>query len=213
MTIPRRGPGALALSLAVAIAGVGAGCTPLGPAGEPTPRATTATWRPTGIGELRPTGPLQVARVTRITDGDTIRVVLRGREERVRYIGIDTPELARDGDPAEPFAVAAMEANAALVTGREVVLEKDVSETDDFGRLLRYVWLAPARDGASNSDSASRDPAAEVASDGWRLVNLELVRGGYATAVTYPPDVARADLFRTAEREAREAGRGLWAEE
>ena len=70
------------------------------------------------------------------------------------------------------------------------MLERDVSDTDHYDRLLRYVWL---RDG-----------------DGWVFVNLELVRRGFAQVVTYPPDVHWTDTFLDAQREARDAGVGLW---
>jgi micrococcal nuclease len=81
-------------------------------------------------------------------------------------------------------------ANARLVEGRSVVLEKDVSETDRFGRLLRYVWL--------------------VDGDRWTMVNLALVDQGYAQVETDPPDVRHADRFVRAQRAARAAGLGLW---
>jgi nuclease-like protein len=81
-------------------------------------------------------------------------------------------------------------ANQALVGGRTVVLEKDVSETDRYGRLLRYVWL---HEGTT-----------------WILVNLELVRQGVASAATYPPDVKYVDLFLSAEGTARDSSVGLW---
>src|SRR5690606_13274468 len=85
----------------------------------------------------------------------------------------------------------AADANAALVAGREVVLEKDVSETDQYGRLLRHVWI--------QTDA------------GWTLVGLELLRLGYAQVTTYPPDVKYVDeLFLPAQQTAREAGLGLW---
>ena len=100
---------------------------------------------------------------------------------RVRYIGIDTPE--RD----QPYAADATALNRSLVEGQDVWLETDVQSTDRYGRLLAYVWA------------------------GDTFVNLELVRQGYATAYTVPPNVRQADAFVQAEREAREAGRGLWA--
>ncbi len=84
----------------------------------------------------------------------------------------------------------ASRANSALVKGRTVVLEKDVSETDRFGRLLRYVWL--------------------VDGERWTLVDLELVGRGFAQVETDPPDVKYADRFVAAQRSAREAGIGLW---
>jgi micrococcal nuclease len=134
---------------------------------------------------------MQVAQVVSITDGDTIRVQFGGSEYRVRYIGMDTPETHFGTEFMGPEAA---QANADLVAGRQVVLEKDVSETDEFGRLLRYVWL--------HDDGT------------WLLVNLELLREGFAQVATYPPDVKYIDpWFLDAQREAREAGIGLWAGE
>lgn len=131
------------------------------------------------------TPPSQTARgvtaqVVRVIDGDTIEVEIEGQAYRVRYIGINTPE--RD----EFFYQEATKANAQLVAGQTVVLEKDVSETDRYGRLLRYVWV------------------------GETMINAELVRRGYAQVATYPPDVKYQELFLELEREARKASRGLW---
>ena len=139
---------------------------------------------------FRPTGPTETARVVRIVDGDTIIVRLAGRDQRLRYIGMDTPETVKPGSPVEWMGPEASKANAALVEGRTVVLEKDVSETDRFGRLLRYVWL--------------------VDGDRWTLVDLELIVRGFAQVETDPPDVKYADRFVAAQRTAREAGLGLW---
>lgn len=122
------------------------------------------------------------AQVVRITDGDTIRVRIGGVERPVRYILINTPETD------QPFGVEATAANRRLVEGQTIYLLKDVSETDRFNRLLRYVFLA----------------------DGTH-VNAELVRQGYAQVATFPPDVTREAEMRAAEAEARAAGRGLWA--
>lgn len=116
---------------------------------------------------------------TRVIDGDTIEV-LGG--ERVRYIGIDTPEMR----PIEAWAEAATSANRELVEGRMVRLELDVQERDRYGRVLAYVWV------------------------GGLLVNEELVRLGYAQVSTYPPNVRYQERFLAAEGEARAAGRGLW---
>jgi micrococcal nuclease len=139
-----------------------------------------------------PSGPTQEAAVVRVVDGDTIIVRLGGQDMRLRYIGIDAPETVRPDHPVEWLGPEASEANRRLVEGRTLILEKDVSETDRFGRLLRYAWL---RDGGD-----------------WLMVNHELVRLGYAQVTTFPPDVKYADLFLEAQREAREAGRGLWGE-
>lgn len=159
------------------------------PTPSPTPVPTARpTPVPTPVFGREPTGPTQLATVASVTDGDTIRVVIDGAEYPVRYIGIDTPEVHGG---VEWMGREASQANAELVSGRQVVLEKDISETDRYGRLLRYVWV---------------DHGA-----GLVLVNLELLRQGFAQVTTYPPDVKYTDaLYLAAQREAREAGLGLW---
>jgi len=123
------------------------------------------------------------ARVIAVVDGDTISVLISGfYERRVRYIGIDAPEMRRDC-----FAPEATAANRQLVLGKDVALERDVSDTDRFGRLLRYVYL----------------PTGE-------MVNELLVRGGYAVARNYPPDTKYRARFEAAERQAQQANAGLW---
>jgi micrococcal nuclease len=140
-----------------------------------------------------PQGPTETARVVRVVDGDTI-VIDRGLgEERVRYIGVDTPETVAPGSPVEWMGPEASTANKRFVGGMEVVLERDVSETDRFGRLLRYVWVRDAT-----------EPG------GWLFVNLELVARGFAHMATYPPDVRYVDLFLEAQRKARNNDIGLW---
>jgi micrococcal nuclease len=132
-------------------------------------------------------GPAQGAHVVRVVDGDTIRVDLgAGREEAVRYIGIDTPESVRPGTPVECFAKAASEENRRLVAGRRVRLEFDVERRDRYGRLLAYVH------------------------HGDTFVNAELVRRGFARPATFPPNVRHAERFARLGRTAREAGQGLW---
>lgn len=128
----------------------------------------------------------ELARVVRVVDGDTIDVQLSGATVRVRYIGVDTPEAVDPSRPVGCFGAEATARNRALVEGRQVELEKDVSETDTFGRLLRYVYV----DGA--------------------MVNEMLLREGYAQIATFPPDVKYVDRFLAAERQARETNRGLW---
>lgn len=159
------------------------------PAPTPTPPPSpTPSPAPIPAFGLEPTGPTQLATVASITDGDTIRVLIDGVNYPVRYIGIDTPEIHNG---YEWMGQEASDANAALVAGRQVVLEKDVSETDRYGRLLRYVWL--------QNDA------------GWLLVNLELLRLGLAQVTTYPPDVKYVDaLYLPAQQVAVAAGIGLW---
>lgn len=124
------------------------------------------------------------AQVARVIDGDTI-VLENG--ERVRYIGIDAPEVVHPKRPIECFGRESTNRNRQLVEGKMVRLEKDVSERDKYNRLLRYVW------------------------SGEDFVNLKLVQEGYASVFTYPPDVKYAAEFVKAEREARAAERGLWS--
>ena len=135
---------------------------------------------------LVPAGCIE-AQVVEVVDGDTINVRIDGQEYAVRYIGIDAPETRHPEKGVEWMGPEATRANEDLVGGQMVYLEKDVSETDHYGRLLRYVYCA---DGT--------------------FVNEALVRRGYAQSSTYPPDVAHQDLFRRAQRGAREAERGLW---
>jgi micrococcal nuclease len=129
------------------------------------------------------------AQVLRVVDGDTIRVRLDGRTERVRYIGIDTPESVKPGTSVQCFAKRASAANAALVAGRSVRLVADVEERDRYGRLLAYVYREP--DGA--------------------FVNARLVRDGYARTLTIAPNVAHARELADLARAARREHRGLWS--
>jgi len=124
--------------------------------------------------------------VTRVIDGDTIEVSLAGKSYTVRYIGIDTPETVDPNRPVQPYGVEASKKNTEMVAGKTVRLEKDVSETDRYGRLLRYVYV------------------------GNLFINSELVRLGYAQVSTFPPDVKYVDLFLKQQQEARDANRGLW---
>jgi micrococcal nuclease len=174
--------------------GTGAGASPTGTPAATSTRRPTPSSTPTGqatpqLGSA-PTGETVTGTVVDVVDGDTIKVDIGGTVYTVRYIGIDTPETVDPGSPVEWMGPEASAANGGLVAGKQVVLEKDVSETDRYDRLLRYVWLD--------------EP------DGWLLVNLELVRRGFANASSYPPDVAYQSLFRAAEREAADAGIGLW---
>ena len=150
------------------------------------PPATQAALGTAGTVQPPPAAQTQAAQVVRVIDGDTIVVDVEGRQRTVRYIGVNTPESVTPGRPVECFGKEASARNEELVTGKQIRLEKDVSETDRFGRALRYVWI------------------------GDDLVNARLVAEGYAQAATFPPDVHYADLLRRLEAEAREAKRGMW---
>ena len=127
------------------------------------------------------TSPPDTALVIQVIDGDTI--VIEGGYQ-VRYIGIDTPEIQ---PKLEAYGIEALQANRQLVEGKIVRLERDVSETDKHGRLLRYVFV----------DNM--------------FVNAELVRQGMAYAKAYPPDIKYQHYLEKLETEARQAGRGIWA--
>ncbi len=124
-------------------------------------------------------------RVVRAVDGDTIELE-DGR--KVRYIGINAPETVDPRRRVECFGKEASVFNRDLVEGKRVRLERDISETDVYGRMLRFVYLEEGI-----------------------FVNEILVREGYAYASAYAPDVARKKLFLEAEKSARESHRGLWS--
>ena len=128
-------------------------------------------------------------RVVKVVDGDTIHVQVAGTREKVRYIGVDTPETKHPARGVECYGRQALQFNARLVGGERVRLVRDVEERDRYGRLLAYVYRV--RDGL--------------------FVNAELARLGYAQPLSIPPDVRHAERFADLARRAREEGRGLWA--
>ena len=121
--------------------------------------------------------PPSMAKVIQVIDGDTI--VIEGGHH-VRYIGIDAPE--KD----EFYYVEAKQANGKLMEGKRVRLEKDISDKDQYGRLLRYVYVDET------------------------FINAEIVRQGYAQAQAYPPDVKCQVYLEAVEKEARQVKRGIW---
>jgi micrococcal nuclease len=146
--------------------------------------ATTAAPTTTSTAPAQPPG--DVVSVTRIIDGDTLQV---SGGQKVRLIGIDTPETKHPSRPVECFGAQASEhATALMGPGTDIRLVYDVEPTDRYGRTLAYVYRA---------------------SDGL-FVNLEMVRDGFAVTATYPPNVAHVEEFLAAEREARSNNRGLW---
>jgi micrococcal nuclease len=122
--------------------------------------------------------------VTKIIDGDTIQI--EGNRV-VRYIGIDTPETVDPRKTVQCFGKQASEENNRLVLGKKIKLVKDVSETDKYGRLLRYVYV----------DNL--------------FVNEYLVRQGFAYASPYQPDIKYQNIFKEAEKDAKTNNRGLWS--
>jgi len=126
----------------------------------------------------------KLIKVTRVVDGDTIQLE---NGERLRYIGIDTPEKNDPRKPVQCFAEQASQKNKELVEGKMIKFYKDVNVRDKYQRLLGFVYL---EDGT--------------------FVNLELVQQGYAFSYTYPPDISKQNEFTEAQKQARESKLGLW---
>jgi micrococcal nuclease len=137
-----------------------------------------------------PSGALTAnASVAHVVDGDTVDLLVDGSRERVRLIGINTPETVDPDRPVQCYGPEAKAYTASLLpVGTPVLLERDVEPRDDYGRLLGYVHRAA--DGV--------------------FVNLELVWQGYAEPLTIAPNTAHAGDFVAAARAAERAGRGLW---
>jgi micrococcal nuclease len=131
----------------------------------------------------------EVGRVVKVVDGDTIDVRLGDTVERVRYIGVDTPETKDPRKPVQCYGQRASDFNTRLVGGAAVRLVRDVEPRDRYGRLLAYVYRV----------------------DDGLFVNAELARLGYAHPLTIAPDVRFADRFAALAGDAREHGRGLWS--
>lgn len=165
-----------ARSVTIAVAGLLlAGCDSVRP---PTPTTT-------------PPGALDAnAVIDFVVDGDTVDVVIDGREERVRLIGIDTPETKKPDSPIECFGPEASAFTESLLpVGTPVRIERDTVGRDDYGRLLGYVFRA----------------------DDGIFVNYELVRNGLAQPLTIAPNTTHEALFVTAARSAERDDAGLWA--
>lgn len=134
------------------------------------------------------------AHVSRVIDGDTIEVVLDSQKYKVRLIGINCPEYT---SKVEYFGKESAEFATNELTSKDIYLEKDVSNTDKYGRLLRYVWLEIPI--AVNFDEIKD-----------KMFNAVLLDNGYAMQATYPPDVKYSDMFKDISTDARINSRGLW---
>ena len=137
--------------------------------------------------EIVATGEYQV---TRVVDGDTIEVNYNGTEEKVRLIGIDTPESVHpDKEKNSEYGKQASEYTKNLLEGKTVRLEFDVQERDSYGRLLAYVYIDDV------------------------MVNKKLLEEGLAQIATYPPNVKYVDEFTKIQETARENKKGFWAQD
>jgi micrococcal nuclease len=192
------------LLLLAALPLLGAGCAEQAPVNNPvtqTPPAITNA-APPSVNAVAPAANPPVTerpgnaaspllKVTKVVDGDTIDVEIDGKVERVRLIGIDTPETVDPRKPVECFGKEASDRAKKVLGGQSVKLEADATqdERDKYGRLLRYVFLA----------------------DGTNF-NEQMIRDGYAHEYTYHLPYKYQTEFKTAEKEAKAAKRGLWAD-
>jgi len=134
---------------------------------------------------------MEQVHVSRVIDGDTIEIELG---EHVRFIGVDTPETVHPKKSVQCFGKEASNKTKALLEGKDIFMEKDVSDTDRYGRLLRYLYLP------------NPDAPEEVI-----FINEYLIEQGYGVVVTYPPDVKYHEQFLEAQKVAQKEGRGLWS--
>lgn len=135
----------------------------------------------------------KMAIVAEVIDGDTLRL---NTGEKVRLIGMDTPEIHHPKKPVQCFGEEAKNITKNLVEGKSVRLEKDVSNKDKYGRLLRFVYV---------ENSAKTNLAS-----GEIFLNEYLLKEGYARILTVPPDVSMVELFRTLQNQAMHNKKGLW---
>ena len=145
----------------------------------------TGTAAGEGRGGGRAGAPV-MTQVIRVVDGDTIEVALDGGTDDVRYIGVDTPETVKPGEPVQCYGPEASEFNHELVDGETVRLVFDRELRDVYDRLLAYVYVDD------------------------RFVNAALIRAGYARTLEIPPNTSRADRLAALEQRAGERGLGLW---
>lgn len=156
------------------------------PAPEAQPAAEADETAEKEQGEA-PAGQGATVTVLSVVDGDTFKVEINGKQESVRLIGVDTPETVHPSKEVQPYGPQASAYTKQRLTGQQVRLEFDAAERDQYGRLLAYAWL------------------------GDEMYNATLIREGYAQVLTVPPNVKYVDQLVALQKEARAAGRGLWA--
>lgn len=177
----------ISLSLGILLIGLGFLWFGLKPVSHPLPSPTSSTTLTAGSSAVASVEGERV-KVTRVIDGDTIEI---DNGIKIRLLGIDTPETKDPRRSVGCFGKEAANETNRLLEGSIVILEKDISETDKYRRLLRYVFL-PLGDG------------------NLLFVNDYLIREGFAKALTYPPDVKYTQAFLKAQREAKVNKKGLW---
>ena len=138
---------------------------------------------------------LTEAVVTKVVDGDTLWVTIDGKEEKVRLIGIDCPEYTKE---IEPYGKEATEFTTNELLGKTVYLQKDVSDTDSYDRLLRYVWTKDVSDNLTDENILDY------------LFNNKLVEEGLAESNYYAPDILFQVFLEQTETQAKENKKGMW---
>ncbi|WP_317367021.1 stalk domain-containing protein [uncultured Tyzzerella sp.] len=139
------------------------------------------------------------ATVTKTVDGDTIEVDINGNIYTVRLIGVNTPETKHPKKGVEYYGKEASNFTKNQLNGKKIYLQKDASDTDKYGRLLRFVWLNKPANITPTKDEIEKN-----------MFNSILVKNGYANVSTYPPNVGYQQNFIELEKIAREKNLGLW---
>ena len=140
------------------------------------------------------------AKVLYAADGDTIWVDIDGKEEKIRFVGINTPELARDEKPAEFMAEEAKNFTSNTLRDKEIYLEKDITDRDKYDRMLRYIWL----------EKPVANPTKEDIEE--KTLNGILVKEGYAYSNYYKPDIKYQKHLDNIEKSAQDKGLGIWSD-
>lgn len=142
----------------------------------------------------------EIGEVEWIVDGDTAHIIIDGEKQKVRFTGINTPEYNPKRGISDHYGKEAFYYTKDLIKNKTVYLEKDISNTDKHGRLLRYIWLEKPLD----PNNPSKEELGE------KLLNGKLVNEGYAFAGNYKPDVKYKDVFDEFENYAKEKKKGMW---
>lgn len=140
------------------------------------------------------------AKIISVTDGDTVTAKIGSKNFKLRMIGVDTPETVHPSKPVGFYGKEASDFTRANLLGKDVYLEKDISETDKYNRTLRYVWLTLPKNLANPSFEEVRD----------QMFNAILLRDGYGLLATFPPDVKYLDEFRKIAKFAEIQELGLY---
>ena len=141
---------------------------------------------------------LDKATVVRHIDGDTVVIKFEnGVEEKVRFIGVDTPETVHKTKDIKPYGRESSDYTKESLLGETIYVEKDVSERDKYGRILRYIWFEIPKEITEQ----------EIIN---KMFNATIILEGYAQVSTFPPDIKYVDYFIKFQHEAQEQNKGLW---